>query len=103
MEAIVRKLYKGYHYVIEGNPDQLDENSKIVGKHATRRGAIRVGEEKGYKIIIKNRAKAATQTKKSSILDKLASSKQRVAEQSQTPQRTLAKSKRPVLNNSIIR
>jgi hypothetical protein len=93
MEAFVRKLYNGHHYVIAGNPDQFTENSKIVGEYSTRREAIRNGKREGYDIVIRNRAKVAEQSKKSSILDKLASSKQRVAEQSHTPQRTLAKSK----------
>jgi hypothetical protein len=97
MEAFVRKLYNGHHYVIAGNPDQFNENSKIVGEYSTRREAIRNGKREGYDIVIRNRATVAEEGKKKSILDKLASSKQRVAEQSYTPQRTLAKSNTPSL------
>jgi len=97
MEAFVRKLYNGRHYVIAGNPDEFSENSKIVGEYGTRREAIRNGKREGYNIVIRNRAKVAEQSKKKSILDKLASSKQRVSEQSPTPRRTLAKSNAPGL------
>ena len=98
MEAFVRKLYNGRYYVIEGSPDQFNDKSKVVGEYSTRREAIRNGKREGYDIVIRNRAKIAEESKKKSILDKLASSKQRIAEQNPKPMRSLAKSNAPSLD-----
>lgn len=90
MDAYIRKLYNGFYYIVEGRPEDKHSSRVVDMPYNTRRQAMRYAKRDGYNVVIQG--KSPQENEKKSLLDSLATAKQRVEAQKSSMQQTAAKS-----------